>query len=61
MRDTDVRAVVEELFLHVAAMPWNDKAFVRSEVAQQAAEDQIVSLTVNKIMELQENGKKKVD
>lgn len=57
LKEEDVRALVERLYLHVAAMPWKDIGFQRSEVAQQVAHDQIVNLTVREIMELQNEEK----
>lgn len=47
-----IREKLHELYIHVAAMPWKDEQFVRSEVAKIAAESQIVGHTVNEIMKL---------
>lgn len=53
MKEESLRALIERLYLHVAAMPWADTGFIRSEIAQQAAHDHIVNLTIKEIMELQ--------
>lgn len=60
MDEKDLRALLEQLFLHVAAMPWADEGFVRSEASKQAAKDQIIGITVTKIKEL-ENATKEND
>lgn len=57
MKEENVRALVERLYLHVAAMPWADSGFTRSTVALQASQDHIVNLTVREIMELSKNEK----
>lgn len=59
MKETDVRALLETLYLHVAAMPWADEGFTRSATARGAAQDQIVQHTAKEIMKLNEESNEK--
>ncbi len=52
MNEQKLRELLEKLYLHVAAMPWKDTGFTRSEVAQQSAKDQIIDVILREIMEL---------
>lgn len=54
MNENAVRALLEELYVHVAAMPWKDTIFNRSEVVKAAAHDQILNHTLNMILQLKE-------
>ncbi len=57
MDETKVTALLEQLFIHVASMPWKDSAFIKSEVAKQAAQDQIVGHITREIINLYEESK----
>jgi hypothetical protein len=61
LNELEIRAALEELFIHVAAMPWADTSFTRSTVAKQAAKDQILDITLHKIIRLNNsiNGEKR--
>jgi hypothetical protein len=44
-----IKELLINLYSHVGAMPWKDITFVRSTVAQAAAQDQIVLHTLEEI------------
>jgi hypothetical protein len=56
---SEIRPLLEQLYIHVAAMPWKDTGFVRSEVAQKAAQDQIINHILREIEEINEKATKR--
>lgn len=57
MDEAKVQQLLEELFIYVAAQPWKDTTFVRSEVAQRASKDHVISHIKAEILNLHKEAK----